>query len=557
MNRTITILIALAFATCMYAETAYAKTIFVSEPETTIAIGGSPWRVYLDVGGEVALDRDGDGQPDRFAQQFTADQAAKVYLRENGGGEAFTGLGGVAVFRHTAKGRTVVIGDPDPPTDLPVEPPFEPDPIGTSIFIDAVGGPSRGDDVNSGLNPGAAVETIARAKEIAHQVITADPAEVVIFRLRRGDNHGEFGRVWGRVPSDPEWLGIDLKGTADNYVLITGYGDGERPIIVGELTVWTQGARVEIRGIEHRGGKLLCKSRHDGLRITDCYFIVVENTVGERFEGFEFTNNTVRDVVAYSGHRSGVFISSCDGWVFDDNVLSNCGRHEDGSDDVYNHGLYASGNCGPATSVSRNVAINCAGTGLQVRPAGNCRDNFSSHNGWVGMTWGLTLGAITSDKPGTGEFTGNVVYQTERSHAVEIGNLKDAKVSGNTGVSKVAAGLAIKAYIGGNSHGGAYFGLNNVSVTGNAFRGSGSHGGVTVSREGWVGPVPIKGNKLDGGVVKWSNFVDANNVVEIGPNEAADLSALTGPTLTDEWAEKVIAREITVEQLREQYRADD
>lgn len=99
---------------------ASADEIFFSKRETAVPFSRSPWRVYLDAGGEIMLDSDADGSPDQFVQQHIAEEAANAYLRANDGGVVFTGLCGLVLFRHTINNSIVFV--PDGPDAVVPEP---------------------------------------------------------------------------------------------------------------------------------------------------------------------------------------------------------------------------------------------------------------------------------------------------------------------------------------------------------------------------------------------------------------------------------------------------
>lgn len=399
----------------------------------------------------------------------------------------------------------VVVEPPDPIE--PPDPPVDPDPTATSIFIDAEGGPSWGNDTNDGMTAGSPVATHQRAKEIALKVVQANPGTVVSFRFRRGDTFPSFGEIRGYDPAHSDnlnaWQHEWLNGSPDQYLVITGYGEGPRPVFVGGFHTSTKSqSYIELRGVEVHGGVLVsCRSNGRGLRILDCVGIDAGISVqaGTRFTGLEVRGCVIRDVIQRgSAHAQGMFVNRVDNWSLTDTVFYRCGWMQATATtngafqdpmtgewlklSIYNHGVYVTGDCAPATECDRNVFIYNSGSGIQLRPGGNCRDNYAAWNGQTGINWGSTFGANSDDVPGSGELTGNVVFNdTGVSGAITVGDLGSGRIAGNLlymGSRGVA--LQINSIHGDNPSGGTWYGINNLVVEDNRLVGN-----VELQGDGW------------------------------------------------------------------------
>ena len=455
--------------------------------------------------------------------------------------------------------RTSVTDITDPPVEPPIDPPVISPPPTTPDLTGKVPvyvAPS-GSDSAEGSEPGAPVATIERAKRRAFEIVEADPAAVVAVVAMTDGEYGEFGRLCGVNPDNAANV-KDFQGADDNYFLICAYGDGARPKFSGPIDLWTHGKNVEINGVELVNSKVYSRSKWRGLRVVASLLrnskIEVQTVVeGDRFAYLDLFDNTVRDLIAHkSKGYSGVFASSVDHIRMSRNTFTNCGRFADGGDNKYDHGAYIAGDCGPLDECEENTAVYCGGIGLQIRPGGYIRRNFSALNGWGAMDV-LTFGAKTSDVASIGEFTANVCHQSAISHAIKIGNVVDFPITDNAASCDSGGALALVGDHGANSYGGARFGLSNVDVSANTLRGT--KGGVFASKDGWFGPVNIHANELDGGVHRHTNFADPLGNFNEGANTAADLSALVGPVYSPELLEAIATGQITNAELREKYGA--
>lgn len=542
-----------------------ASNVFVSETEATTAIDIAPWRIYIDSGATEALDRDGDGEPDGYTQQHLADQAAKNYLRSNGGGEAFTGVGGVAMFRHTVEGRVVVIGeggDDEPGFDLPLDM--------IAIYVDAEGGPSVGADTNDGLTELTAVATHRRAKVIAGSILAANPKASIGFLFRRGDRFPSFGRL--------EAGRIVFRGTAERYLLFAAYGEGPRPVFRGDpeaenhrdrsaFRLWSGNSYIEFRGIRVENGKFLDSLLGGaGLRLVDCVgrnaHITVAAPKDKRFVGVELIDCLIYDCVVPGGDGSAIWITRCDKVRVVDTVLYRNGWIGSGPDtpddklkgSVRNHGIYITGDC-QVDAFDRNVCIFNAGAGAQVRPAGNTRGNFFAWNGRTGLDWGLVNGrSALDDKPGTGECSGNLIF-TGFGTGLGVSDLDGAIIENNTIIcapKSLNKAMQIRADHGPNAFpekGGQRFGINNTIVRGNRVRGRfhlheagwgvlpGAHG-VTIEDNTFDRPIVVNDAARRSAKVKIRN-----NVTD------ANLSHIAVPQRTDELIERILSRELRAADL--------
>lgn len=556
MKRTV-IAILLALATSL----GFSEEGLVTETETTTRIGGAPWRVYLDSGGKMALDANDDGEPDRFHTQYTADQAAKTYLHKNSRGEAFTGLAGVSVFRHTTKGRTLFI--PDGPNPQPVTPPVDPElpidldkmPEGvTAIYVDAPGGDSEGNDSSDGLTPETAVASPASAKLIASTI--DGPAWIM---LRRGDTFPPLGRF------------TTFKGTADRYARIGAYGDGPRPTVDisgGGVPVelWKLTEHVEIVGLHIVGGTVgLHGSR--GYRVVDCE-MVNTNLIAQplqagednrwRCVGVEVIDTTIRDVVAGDSHRQGIFLNNVDGGDLRNVIMLNCGFKSGAPDTpvVFNQGLYATGTCGPVNATGCWFIAN-AGDGAQFRSAGDVRDCVFAWNMRTAVAWGRTYQSPTSNTPGSGEFTNNYAHGAAGVVTMTLGNLSSGRIHHNTIAGPDLAIIADHTH-GPNIRGGKRFGINNLTIDENAIA-NGKN--ATVLAEWTKSEIPGWGIMPDSFGVKFINnrtqggaptFNSPLNVARDNTNKLIDVRL---PPLTDELRAAILSRELTAEQFIEQHKA--
>lgn len=504
--------IGLCLATIAIAATVLAdeRGVFVTESETTVTIGGAPWRVYLDAEAKDALDRDGDGQSDRFSAQYTADQAAKAYLRASGGGEAFTGLGGLAVFRHTVKGRTVFVPDgPARPIDPDLRPIIE-DPDRVTIYVDAPDGASAGDDRNDGRTPETAVATVGRGKAVASSVRRAGGNKFIPLTLafRGGDTFGPFGLMWGTA---------QFAGQIDNYTVITSYGEA-RATFASAGTIFRmkhgggdskRGNNFEFRNIRLKGqggAGISWAESGGGLRIVDCVFDDAHITVqcldpAFMYDRVEILRTVVKNCTSRGGHRSGIFLNRVNDWSIDHSLLYRNGWNGKPSlsdselgDDVHNHGLYATAFCSPAKSFRRNICIFNAGAGAQLREGGNVEGNFIAWNGQTGLIFVADGGNKNDDDPGTGSIVGNFI--TDHFYVgTSITDCDNVLVKGNwfvqgtedIGGGKTTAGgprgytVQIDSIHGANPHGGTWHGINRVVWEDNVLVG----GRLTLRRDGW------------------------------------------------------------------------
>ena len=539
--------------------------VFVSEAETTTAVDAAPWRIYLDADGKQPLDRDSNGKPEGFTQQHLADQAAKDYLRANGGGEAFTGVGGVAMFRHTVSGRVLVIGKggaQEPGFEYPIDM--------IAIYVDREGGLSVGVDTNDGLSELTAVATHERAKVIAGGILAANPRASVGILFRRGDRFPSFGRL--------EAGPIVFRGTPERYLTFGAYGDGPRPVFQGDpqaenhrdrsaFRLWSGNSYIEFRGIRVENGKFVDSHQSGrGLRFVDCVSRNAHFTVaapsGKRFVRVEFIDCVIYDCIVPTGDGSAVWLHRCDKIRVVDTVLYRNGWIGSGPDapdkelkiSVRNHGIYITGDC-QVDAFDRNVCIFNAGAGAQIRPAGNTRDNFVAWNGRTGLDWGLVNGrSELDDTPGTGTCAGNLIF-TGFGTGLGVSDLDGAVIENNTVIStpgSLKMAMQIRADHGPNAFpekGGRRSGINNTTVRGNRMRGR-----VRLLKDGWgilpgAHGVTIEDNTFDR-PLEINEEAKASAKVTIRNNVTnAKLSHITPPKRTDELIERILSRELRAADL--------
>ncbi|WP_066632004.1 T9SS type A sorting domain-containing protein [Labilibacter marinus] len=144
---------------------------------------------------------------------------------------------------------------------------------------------SEGNDDNIGTEdePWLTLEKIS--------AVTLMPGDTVLFK--RGDEFKGHYSVSG-------------SGSVEDPVLITAYGDGDKPIINGQVGTeaggdYQEAIRIEncdniiMDGIEVKNDRLVTRS---GVRDTDAFGISIHNSSDKTMKNFVFRNLTVKDVFA-------------------------------------------------------------------------------------------------------------------------------------------------------------------------------------------------------------------------------------------------------------------
>lgn len=564
-------LVTIVMATSVFAD---EHRLFISESEKTVAVGGSPWRVYLDAKGKKALDGDGNGQPDRFSVQYTADQAAKAYLRANGGGEAYTGLGGVVVFRHTVKGRTVFIpDDPEPPIDPDPQPPVERGDRVT-IYIDGPGGPSVGDDSRAGRTPETAVATVNQAKKIAYLLRAADPGTVLTFAWRRGDTFTEAFTIMKLIkPSGAE--GGLAGGFPDNPTIFTGYGEGAKPRFeLGRKQAF--GAVVN----ENDTARHMSHTRFDGLSFvgtrTAIGLLGPSKDIEIRACDFEGTNVTLQarrfggpadlrlidtNITNCGNGKSGMFLNGVKGVLLDRVVLYRNGYRtpdgqplaetpdEDMKVTVLHHGAYITNTCTDVRIVN-SFAIFNGGAGLQMRAGGELLDTVVAWN----QRTAVDFGWVNGSPPGVGGKTAlvarNYIQDDGAAQGLGLENIKGGLVADNILVWRRGwkSPLHLRARWGPNNHkneveGGERVGINNLIVERNDV-----YGNVTVQFNGWgkLGGdgATLRLNRVSG-VLNKIDFADPDGKLIFGDDQFnRTLPAINKPIQNANTIQRILNREV-------------
>ena len=474
----------------------------------------------------------------------------------------------------STKKRVVAIDDVDPPIDPPVEPPQGVEPTYTA---------NDGDDASDGINPATPVKAFERTRQVLYRIGKADPDSVLAVMLRRGSTFPAFGMLRGHEPEttggELSWKIVVLKGTADQYMVVGGYGDGSRPVVENEAAdaafmMWGDGSLthryVEINGVEVRGGFLIHNlSVAEGLRVIDCIgqsANVVSMPLGNtaRFADATIRDTVIRDCTTPQNHRSGVFVSRCDGLVIEDSVFDRNGwlaPSPDTPDDelvvsIYNHGLYITSSC-TGVKFSRNVCTFNSGAGVQLRGGGNVTGNFIAWNGRTGMDWGLVNGSSTGMGGKTGEVSGNLIFDSGAGFGLGVSNIASGRIHNNTLVHVRGnnSPLLLRADHGENTRGGERVGINELIVENNLIVGN-----LVLEGDGWGklggAGVLIRGNRITGQIIRGADFADPLGKVviedEAGQTNHAD-PGITEPERTPELVEAITSQTLAAADLIERY----
>jgi hypothetical protein len=305
---------------------------------------------------------------------------------------------------------------------------------------------SLGDDDNSGLSEGAPVKTLAKAITL----IRNNSADQML--LKRGDTWKESFGYWKKSGR-----------SADNPIVISAYGVGDRPLIsTGDETAMTIGSvsaknikNLDIIGLHfyadgrdpHHVGfnkdsqayAIQCVAGGSGLLIEDVQ-------ANEYFTNMSFVpyygqmhDVTIRRSIltdsygtsAVRSHSEGIFVDGVQGLRLEQNTFDHNGWAEGvtGAEPTqWNHNAYLTA----ATSgvvVTGNVFANASSHGLQARSGGVIVGNLFLNNA-IGMSYGLVNGAGCVTHGGVhGEVSDNVfiggrdINGSRRGIGIEIANI--------------------------------------------------------------------------------------------------------------------------------------
>ena len=254
---------------------------------------------------------------------------------------------------------------------------------------------SQGNDSNSGLEAASPVKTLAKATSLLRD---GQPDWLL---LKRGDtwtnqNLGDWTRS-GRSAEEP--------------MLVTGYGEGARPLIrtgtSNGITMWRGGVdykHLALVGLHFEAHTNNGQNGPHGIRldrpgqnllIEDVELekfatnIVVQSTDAARpFENLTIRRSVIRDAFAmHTGlpggtHSQGVYTSNVRGILIEENVLDHNGHNPDiagAEPTIFNHNLYIQTDSDDLV-VRGNIIARAASNGLQARPGGIVENNLFLDN---------------------------------------------------------------------------------------------------------------------------------------------------------------------------------
>ena len=403
------------------------------ETETNALIGNSVWRVYLDASGEIELDANVDGEPDRFGHQYAADQAAKAYLQANGAGEAFTGLAGVAMFRHTVKGRTVFIPDGSEP---PVDPPGH---------VEA-----------AAPTPGAAeIRLIDKTPDDfwtqLYQLATEGPVNVFI------PDGATIDWKMGTLPSSPHRLWI---GCANGFASIrsdkqfVGYQNTNRPR--GPFVVVNLDIQPAMVGAGYAGFRLFGVHGFTLYNCTVANYGATNIVLSKNVRDVLIERCRILDARSVQSYKQGLFAGAVDGLTIRDCVFDRNGTLDaDGNRTTFArllraHNIYLS----PSSKnvvIERVLSTRAAGLGLKCQSEDfRIIDCIFAYNP-IGMACGLDPSKTVS-RGAVGTVDGVVVIdgtdyeESNRSIGLSFSSMKDVMVR-NAVVARMRAPLHLNTEI--------------------------------------------------------------------------------------------------------------
>ena len=516
-----------------------------------VVVNSTPWGIYLDANAKIGLDTDGDREPNRFGDQSSAESAAKTWLQGKDDRDVFVGIAGVVVFRYSASGRNVVINWNSHESGLPT---FTEDiiPEGVvTIYVDAPGGPTTGNDASNGRSYENAVATTAGASAAAYKVRKIDPAAKLAILFRRGDTFDPWD-YFQAVSSEGGTL--PLNGAPEWSTLIGDFGNGPKPMFKGDGTKTcfrNNGGfhYVAFRNLaaKHTGMFISGLTHGKKIRIVGCDLeaasISFQAVPGKSVDGVEIIDTAIYNCLSSGPHRSGIFLHYVKNATLRNVTLYRNGWHgeiawnEEGTslvttadadlrNSIYNHGLYAQYTCGPI-HCENVVAMFNAGAGLQMRSGGDLVDSFVAYNGQTGVVWGgehvddptneLTRGEIAGNLI-VNHFAGGLIVNGSASGRIHDNLLADATSDlggGKTTENTQKKALSIYGKKGPTPKGDVFYGVNDLVIENNRIS------NVLAAEGGWGNiqnyfpdePVPQVGvllvaNKVSGVFDTFRNFAD-------------------------------------------------
>lgn len=306
------------------------------------------------------------------------------------------------------------------------------------IFVSA----SLGSDLNSGFSPSYPVRSVA----VGYSRLRDGSPDWLL--LKRGDTfvREDFGqtignefRKSGRSSSEP--------------LLIGAYGTGPRPLLLTSDSGFVRGSqngsegRIVITGLAFspmRRGLAAAGIQWQGgggidLVIDDCFIGgYAQNIV---LQGC--TAATVRRCVIVDANflttqvpAVGVYVSSCQQVVIDENVLDHNGWTEDGESppSIFHHNVYVQDD-NSTVFFRRNIVLNAGSHGVQLRCGGVIEDNLFVRNPISILLGGFGQGHQPLGV--TGVIRGNVILEgsdmqtpepSPRGTAIDLENISPAGV---------------------------------------------------------------------------------------------------------------------------------
>jgi hypothetical protein len=316
---------------------------------------------------------------------------------------------------------------------------FTPSPSTVQIHVSE----SQGSDLNSGLSPNDAVQTLAMGISLLRDGF---PDWLL---LRRDD-------VWTN-----ENLGLWTKSGASpaERMLIGSYGSGLRPHIKtgtsSGLTVQSGpvsnlaivGLRLEPHTYTGSEGSIGVRWQHQGenILIEDCYLLGFEsNVVIDPASGWvsdvQIRRSIIADAHAMAGVSTGARFSNTHGILLEENLFDHNGWKAGVAPQVpYNHAIDVRGSCTSFVATG-NLVARSSHAGLQATAGGNCDDNLFVRNP-VGAAFGHVIDTTYPATPGGvgGSFSRNLIVEgvdlayTPAAEGLYLGNLASSgtTVQGN------------------------------------------------------------------------------------------------------------------------------
>jgi hypothetical protein len=366
---------------------------------------------------------------------------------------------------------------------------FEKSPDTHIIYVSS----STGSDINDGLTPGTAVQTIAAGSALLRN---GYPDWLL---LKRGDTWHEGFSNWkksGRSATAP--LVIASYGPSSVRPLL----DTTQPIYAQSATPGEIPSYVAIVGMNFYAGERDPNSPEyvagtegdSGIRWLGGGNLLIEDTVIRFYRtgitispvntptlpNIKIRRSIIADSYINTAHSQGLFVDGVDGLLIEDNVFDHNGWNDNaavGKETVFNHNIYSEpGN--QNVTIRNNIIARASSHGLQARGGGTISDNLFFRDA-VGMSFGLVNGGDNAKIGGVEGIISNNVYLESknigtsiRGYALEITNTKPGGTTAfrNNIIAHVTSGAAsdaIQIGYGQPLDPNSAIGVNDLSIVGN------------------------------------------------------------------------------------------